>query len=261
MFAGEGSARSGRAALLAGVAELDRGYGRFMQPDPLGYADGLNWYAYVGGDPVNGADPTGTQCSGTPATTGLPAGEDTKPCMTFPDDVVVNGHRLATGFFMGGSTGYSAVGAMAGGAAAAGAVQPPKVDYFNPSAPPNSKQCFAGGRGFRAPNDFDPNTIIKAGQTQGLSGLRSNVWQFGTYDFQRQTRDGKTTFYRQYTAVSNLAVGFYTLGAGLSRGQANAISDTAAFFGSKNGATPEQDVFRNLAYDVQEGKAKIVCYK
>ena len=34
---------------------------RFINPDPIGFAGGLNWYAYASGDPVNALDPFGLE--------------------------------------------------------------------------------------------------------------------------------------------------------------------------------------------------------
>lgn len=91
----------------ANGTELSPTYGRFLQADPLGYADDPNLYAYTHDDPVNGTDPLGLSgCDGSGQ--GVPA----SGC----GDIVITPHENAPiEDFIFGFIGFDSPGVRLGG--------------------------------------------------------------------------------------------------------------------------------------------------
>lgn len=127
--------------------------------------------------------------------------------------------------------------------------------------PPGAKTCSAYGMTFLAPPSFDLGKIEAAGRAGGWSpsAMNSAVGHYGSFDFQRSTIGGNTTFYSQYQVASNIAVGAYLNAAGIPEIIANGIEDVFAAFGSSNTGDGNQIMGQEIGWDAASGNVGISC--
>ena len=98
----------------------DPGTGRWLTRDPIGYAGGVNLYGYCGGNPVNRADPEGTDDLDNVqmALTGAGA----FPVVGAIPDAVSAGISIYQGDWVGAGLSVAAIAPFVGDAAAAGKI-------------------------------------------------------------------------------------------------------------------------------------------
>ncbi len=256
-------------------------HGRFLQPDPIGQAGGLNVYAYCNDDPINGDDPNGltevqadADGSANPVITTFTA---YKPSVDreSPADTQGSGGSSDSGSGSGssgtnssGSRPYMSGGTVAG-ALLAGSLGPAGpfvggggagklINRSDPNfliihaIPPNSKTFVTPtGNVFYAPSGTDFMNVLKAGLHQEPIYSLMDSMHWGPIDFQRNKGAGRmdiTLFYKAYTDASNYAVGVILYGAGVNEENTVNIARNFAMFGSSNAGAPAQEYWQKQGW-------------
>ena len=164
--------------------------GRFLQPDPIGYAAGMNIYTYCGNNPTNWIDPSGLFRFGKTDLSRLPKGSRKltyeSPLLHAILDFTNQGLYHEHGFFEDGS--HENIGYFG-----------PNPDTGEPGGIKSGKNCDKGGEN---PDDYDIDPWQYDDDT--MRNAIRNVGNSGNFDpvdyalFGNNCQDYKTALKKEY---------------------------------------------------------------
>ncbi len=144
------------------------GIGRFLQTDPVGYDDGVNWYDYVHGDPVDGRDPSGLGelSLGVEAEATVVLGGKIGIEVTFDTKTLSNGGSISIGPTVGANVGV-------GGSASSQASSTTSVSRTRVDANVSGQALFLGVSKRIATTEGSGTRLRAVGDATRLSAAKS----------------------------------------------------------------------------------------